>query len=304
MTNLINLIEKAFSYGQGKKKDAHWASEITACPRQLVYRWAGVGESNPIDASGWWRIHLGNAIHSLCQDTLARIEQDPEMLKEIGWPGYHIEAEVRSGKLAVEGLKFPISYRMDNLFVDDDGKLAIAEYKSTFGFGVKAIKEEGPKDAALMQTIVYLVLSSMIGAPINRGYIMYVSRDNADRVLFILDVIEKKGFILSRMFPNGDLNEMRKIPASVWDKAKEKLRFVETCVENQTLPDRPYLVAIKNGEVKNKFTKDKIEYKSDWHCMYCSYLTKCWGERAANHPETDNSAEFKKGQGDSELENF
>jgi CRISPR/Cas system-associated exonuclease Cas4 (RecB family) len=303
MTNLLNLIERAFSYGQGKKKDGHWPSEITACPRMLVYRWMGMGESNPIDSTGWWRIHLGNAIHSLCQETLQHIEQDPEMLKDLGWEGYHIETEVRSGKIPIEGLKFPISFRMDNRFVDNDGQLAIAEYKTSFGFGMKAIKEEGPKDAALAQTIVYLVLSPKLEKPVTRGYIMYVSRDNADRVLFILDRVEK-GFILSRMFESGELNEMRKIPASTWDKMIDKLKFIEDCVEKKALPDRPYLVAIKNGEIRETFTKDKVPYKSDWHCMYCSYLTKCWGERAASLPEGDNSAEFKKGQGDTELEGF
>jgi hypothetical protein len=303
VTNLITLIEKAFSYGQGKKKDGHWPSEITACPRQIVYRWRGIGESNPIDATGWWRIQLGNSIHELCQTTLERIEQDPEMLKEIGWPGFHVETEVRSGKIPVPTLKYPISYRLDNRFVDDDGVKAIAEYKTAFGMAVRKIKEEGPKDAALAQVIAYLKLSTDIGEPITRAYIMYVSRDNADRVLFILDMVEK-GFVLSRLFPNGDLSEMRRFPMTVWDNAVAKLKYIEDCVEAGTLPDRPYLVAIKNNEIKDKFTKDKKEYKSDWHCMYCSYLEKCWGERAKNYPEVDNSAEFSKGGGDSELEGF
>lgn len=290
MTNLITMIEQAFAYGRGRKKEAHWPSEVTSCPRQIVYSWRGMGETNPIDAGGWWKIQLGNAIHELCQATLERIEADETMKAELAWPEFHVDKEVRSGKVPVEGLKYPVSYRLDNRFVDDDGKLAIAEYKTTFGFGVRAIKEEGPKDSALAQAIIYQKLSG-----IERAYIMYVSRDNADRVLFIIDMVPE-GWILSRMYPSGELNEMKRFPASLWGKMIEKLQAIEAHVEAETLPDRPYRVAIKNCEVRDKFQKAKVTYKSDWQCMYCSYQTRCWGEIALNYPEDDNSADFPVNQ--------
>jgi hypothetical protein len=302
MVNLITLIESAFGYGKWHGKGAHWPSEITDCPRKIVYKWCGVGESNPIESSGWWKIKLGSAVHELCQKTLEDIEGDEEMKKALAWEGFHTETEVRSGNIAVPGLAFPISYRLDNRFVDDDGILAIAEYKTAFGRGMRDIKDNGPKESALAQTIVYMKLSG-----IRRAYIMYVSRDNADRVLFILDYVFamepvgspeaveiEKGWVLSRMFPSGELDEMKRFPASLWDGMVEKLQTIEMHIRYKTLPDRPYMVAIKNHEIRDKFTKDKIEYKSDWQCMYCPFMTKCWGEVAQNYPEMDNSKEFGK----------
>jgi hypothetical protein len=209
------------------------------------------------------------------------------MKRDLAWPEFHIEAEVVSGKVAVPGLKWPISYRLDNRFTDDDGMLAIAEYKTAWGFGMKDIKEKGPKDSALAQTLTYMKMSG-----IGRAYLMYVSRDNADRVLFILEMVEA-GWIMSRMFPSGELNEMKRFPMAIWDRMLARLAEIESHVEADTLPDRPYRIAIKNNEIREKFTKDKVDYKSDWQCMYCPFLTKCWGEIAANYPETDNSEEFK-----------
>ena len=120
------MIEKAFAFGRWHGKGAHWPSEITDCPRKIVYRWRGCGESDPTESSGWWKIKLGSAVHELCQKTLEDIEADEEMKKALAWEGFHVETEVRSGQIPVEGLKFPISYRLDNRFVDDDGVLALA----------------------------------------------------------------------------------------------------------------------------------------------------------------------------------
>ncbi len=308
MTNLINLIESAFAFGQGRSKNAHWPSEATACPRQVVYRWRGLSESNPIDPTGWWRIKLGDSIHELCQSTLHEIEDDPERKAALAWENFHVDTEVKSGKINVDGLDYPISYRLDLLFTDNDGIQAIGEFKTVFGMAMKAIKENGPKDNALGQTLIYCKLSG-----IRRAYIMYVSRDNADRVLFVLDhVFEKegeeekeKGWSLSRMFSSGEQEVIRRFSPAIWDNAIAKFRFIEDCVKSETLPERPYLVAIKNGEIKDKFTKNKVEYKSDWHCTYCSFLSKCWGERAASYAESDNSLDFaKSGGSDKDLEQF
>jgi hypothetical protein len=318
MSNLINLIESAFGYGRGRKKDGHWPSEATACPRQVVYNWQGTTESDPIEPGGWWKIKLGSAIHELCQSTLIEIEADPDKLKDLAWEGFHVETEVRSGKVPVPGLVFPISYRMDITFIDDDGVKALCEFKTAFGFGMRAIKEEGPKDSAMAQTICYMALSG-----IRRGYIMYVSRDNADRVLFQIDhvydrrlqgnmseeevaaadpnawvepgILEiEKGWRLSRMFPSGDLSVMKEYTPELWPKIIAKFKFIEDCVKGSMLPERPYKVAIKNGEIRDKFVKGGITFKSDWQCMYCSFMKKCWGEIAAEYTDSDNSEDFKE----------
>lgn len=318
MVNILNLLEKAFSYGEGRVKTAHWPSEATACPRQIVYSWMETPKSNPIDGSGWWSIKLGGSIHELCQSTLEAIERDPEMLAALGWPGYKVRSEVRSEDVYVEGLRKPFRFRMDITIVDDDGILATGEFKTMYGRGASDIKENGPKDAALAQVMIYQKLSRMLKDKlfpdlpqdeISRAYILYVSRDNGDRAAFVLDHVYAEdgaelGWILYRMFEDKSLKVLKKFPASLWDTFLNKIRFIEECVERGQLPDRPYLMAIKKGELRDDFQKDGVKYKSDWQCRYCGFKDKCWAPEVEKYKDSDNSAMFNKGAEDRELEDF
>jgi hypothetical protein len=69
---------------------------------------------------------------------------------------------------------------------------------------------------------------------------------------------------------------------------------LEVSVYAKTIPDREYQVAIKNGEIKDKFQKEKIEYKSDWQCRYCSYANNCWKEELIKYKNFDNSIELQE----------
>jgi len=293
MTNIIDLIERTFAYGDGRKKDAHWPSEVTDCPRKIVYKWLKTPETNPIDATGYWRINIGNAIHELCQVRLGRVADDPDMVTAVAWPGFTAATEVRSGEVPISGLDYPVRFRVDLVITDSDMAKAIVEIKSAFGRGMGEIKRNGPKDSALMQTIIYLALSTAISPEgISRAYVMYVSRDNADRVLFCLEAVGEEGFRLSRMFPGGEAETMRTFSPKVFGNAIERFRMIEGLVASGELPERPYTVAIKGGEIREQFQKAGRIYRSDWHCMYCQYLQRCWEERAREWPEPDNSGEF------------
>jgi hypothetical protein len=281
-TNIIDFFEKYFDHGEGRERTAFYPSEVTSCTRQVVYKWNGTGKSEPIKGGDWWPMKIGNSVHNMIQFVMHDIADHEELIRAIAWEGFSVDSEVRSGNVTIEGLKRPIRYRLDIIFVDQSGMISGIELKTAYGYGMKDIKENGPKPAALMQAILYLELSG-----IKRFYIPYVSRDSGDRVLFILDKHEQ-GYLLRKMFPSGDMVEMARYSPDVYTKGIDRFKEVEKHLDAGTIPDRPYIVAIKNGEMKKDFQRDKIKYKSAWQCNYCSFAAHCWGPELKKYSAGDN----------------
>jgi hypothetical protein len=285
---LIDLIESYWDYGERKERTGHYPSEITDCPRKVVMSWNLTPKSNPIKRGDWWKIQIGNAIHNLVQSVMESISADPGIIKDLAWPGFNCESEVRSGDVNHPRLTHPIRYRLDLLFTDQDQKIAGMELKTAFGRGMSEIKNNGPKNSAVMQAVAYIMLSG-----IDRFYLPIVSRDNADRVQFVLDKAEG-GFVLGRTMPGGDYKPMLRIPETVWDRAIDRLAEIEQHVQNKTLPNRPYIVAIKNGEIRpDGFTKNKVMYRGDWQCHYCPYMEHCWKPLVEELRDGDNADWFQ-----------
>ena len=296
-TNLIDLWERYFEQGERGARIAHYPSEIMDCKRKIVWNWLAEPKSNPMTGGDWWPMKIGNAIHNLIQDAMMDIATSQDLINAVAWPGFSIDAEVRSGNVAIKGLKYPIRYRLDLMFVDRDGAVAGCELKTMYGRASANIKEKGPKDSALMQAIIYITL-----AGISRFYIPYVSRDNSDRVLFILDQVPE-GFLLRKMFPSGDMTTMRRISPTVVDHAYERLQEIEMAVELKEVPARPFIMAIKNGEMRPQgFQKASIKYKGDWQCAYCQYSNKCWASECERLQFGDNADEIaaRKSEDDDE----
>jgi hypothetical protein len=258
--DLIYEIDQFLLSGESRKREAHYLSDISACSRQLYYKWTEEPETNPVTAGGYWKMRMGDAIHDLVHEFLkAR--------------GLDIIPEV-SGRMEFPALEYPISYRIDNLFVDEDGEVSGIEVKTTYGAGVRALKDE-PKKRDIMQVSGYQNCAN-----IGRFYLVYLGRDDGSRKQFI---IEKDG---SSLHISG--LERRTIvdpfPANL-----DKLRELERAVRSRERPLREYVVAIKNGEIREKFQKDKVEYKSDWQCMYCRWRDECWAETRELFKDRDNA---------------
>lgn len=109
---------------------------------------------------------------------------------------------------------------------------------------------------------------------IKRFYLIYFGRDNAYRTQFIVNQYNKL---------EHDFNNLI-----------QRFYNLEDYVSRNILPDREFKVAIKNGEIKDKFQKDKIEYKSEWQCKYCSYKDHCWKDEIEKYKTSDNAKTFQE----------
>ena len=252
--NLINQIDNYLIKKEYHKREAYYPSEVNKCIRQLYYRWTEQKESNPITAGALWKMRIGDAIHDMIHEYLLA-------------SGMEIVPEVSFKKDI--GLKYPLSGRIDDLFIDEDGELAGIEAKTSYGRGIIEIQKIGiPKREDWNQVTVYINCNSSI----KRFYIIYFGRDNAYRTQFVIE---------RSKFTEDNANVLYK-----------KFAFLEEHTLNKSLPDREFQVAIKNGEIKDKFQKNKIEYKSDWQCRYCAFMNHCWKNELLKYKNTDNSECF------------
>jgi CRISPR/Cas system-associated exonuclease Cas4 (RecB family) len=267
MINLVDAIDKHLLDERSERwaRKRHYPSDVNACLRQLYYKWTVQEESNPNDAGSLLKMRMGDSIHDLIH----------EVLKS---SGFEIENEV-AGRKEVPGLKYQMGYRIDNIFKDEDGPAAI-EVKSSYGRGITEInKTQKPKDDHLAQCCLYLNLEPQLV----RCYLLYYARDNGYRCQFVVD------------YRNGELCANGKPSEVKFEKMIARLATFEEYLEKGQLPPRDFQVAIKNGEIKDKFQKDKVEYKSDWRCRYCNYRFTCWADELAWYADGDNSAVFRLG---------
>jgi hypothetical protein len=251
MIKIIETLDKALMYGEGKVREHHYPSDGVKCSRQLWYSWNKVPKSNPIEASQLCKMQMGNAIH----------EQFAKILNEYPEKTYTIETEI---PFRVDvGLKNKLSGRMDNILTDTaTGDKYIIELKSGFGRGIQEIqRSQMPKDDHIAQIVTYLKFANT-GA--KTGILLYIARDSAYRTEFWIQLCEDNHILV-----NG-----RKY---IYDIQKLIDNFKEA--EQVEIPDRKYRVIIKNGEIKEKCIVKGVEYKSDWQCLYCGHMDLCWQDK-------------------------
>lgn len=265
--NLIDRIDKYLMEGGSRKRERHYPSDISACSRQLYYKWTSEKVSNPITAGAFWKMRSGDSLHQMIV----------QFLKD---SGIELVPEV-AARQRILGLKYEFSYRMDLLFIKPDtDKVCGIEIKTSYGRGIVAIQKDGmPKESDLLQVICYMHLEN-----INEYYIIYFGRDNAYRTQFCVTSDEH-----GKYYVDGGLTGFS------WQRVVEKLKYIEKAIDMKQLPDRDYQVAIKNGEIKDKFQKDKVVYKSDWQCNYCQWVNYCWQNEVKKYKSGDNSDVFCEG---------
>lgn len=298
MLNILNVIEAYWSRGRGAwEKGAHYPSEMTQCRRQIFWKWKGEKESNPTEATGFWRMRIGDAIHDGIVGALKAIAEDDELREKFGWPGMQVEAEVRTGRIMIDGsakfggvsLDLPMSGRVDCKFIDQEGRKAVLEIKTTFGRGVRAQKEEGLKLSQLVQGIFYLLALEDEG--VERVYYPIVSRDDGDRFQVAIEILgEYESVRVSRVYESETTAVLAEVPFGVFVDQLKRLRDVELALAEDKVPDRDFMVAIKNGEIRREFQHQNVKYKSDWQCMYCQFRDRCWAP-VVEQFEKGNNAE-------------
>lgn len=236
--NLINQIDEYLTRKNDRERTSYYPSEVSKCTRQLYYKWTKCQISNEIEAGGYWKMEMGAKIHDLISNFLedAGLEIAPEI---------SFQKDV--------GLNYPISGRIDNLFIDEDDKLAGIEVKTSYGAGIKRLQSAAqPRSEDLMQVIMYMGCNPEI----DRFYLLYIGRDNAYRTQFVVD----------------------KNTNTPWtfDELLNRFKELEDCVLTMRIPQREFEVVFKDNEIKSKYQKNNVTYKSDWQCMYCQYRDYCW----------------------------
>jgi len=263
---VIDVIEKQMMAEEEETRErrSYWPSEATMCLRKLFYKWTETQESNPIPPSGRWKMDMGNAGESVLREWLSKT-------------GLELLGKMKA-ELDVEDLNYPISGEADEIINDEKGLLGPIgervgiEVKTSYGNGVRAIKENGAKDDHVAQCILYMHMFHT-----REWRLIYVSRDDGYRLEF---VITRDDF--GTVYVDG-----KEFPKSLGNYL-DRFRELEVAVELGKLPDREYRAAIKNGEIKTKFQQDKVEYRTDWQCGYCQFRNLCWKEELERYADSTN----------------
>lgn len=319
MDNLLNVIEKFWMSGERRKREGHYPSDALDCRRKLYWKWSGEEETNPIDATGFWRMNIGNSIHDKIQNDLAAVAKDDELRDAIAWEGFRVSNEVRSGAVVIDPsingedtfggrwLSKPIRYRRDMIFTDSDGKLCGGEIKTKYGAGVRAMKETGLDDRQLTQVVLYLVLDWVLAergefgenGGMRRYYVPMVSRDDGDRVQFVVEMVgdpPNAEFVVWRTYPSGETVRLKEYGMEVFYTAIDRMADVEVALSADEVPERDFRVAIKNGEIRKDYQHKNVKYKSDWQCLYCGFKDKCWAAEVVEYADGNNSEIFQGGE--------
>lgn len=249
----INIIKTLYDSmqddegGKRREKKAHSPSEATKCIRQLWYRWKNETISDPVDEPGWFKMRMGDAVHDGIR---ALLKRKLDIIDEV------------KGTKNIPGLFYPINFRVDSLLVNPEtGRTEGLEIKSTFGRAIDTIKKSGvPKPSDETQTLIYLYLSD---DNINHWNLLYVSRDTGYMQQFRYERCHGKFY--------RDALELQVTERGLFKKFFE----LEAALEHDTPPVGEFGVVIKAGEVKDKIQHKNVEYKSDWQCLYCPYITLC-----------------------------
>jgi Holliday junction resolvase-like predicted endonuclease len=246
--NLIDKIDEYLVKRETRERKSYYPSEVSKCLRQLYYRWERTPESDPIKPGAFWKMRMGDKAHEMIVEYLTSA-------------GMEIVAETSFTRDV--NLKYPVSGRIDIIFVDDDRTLAGCEVKTSYGAGIRAIRREGyPKKQDIEQVIVYMGCTD-----IKRFYLLYLGRDDGYRTQFLIEQ------------ENGVLCCDGKPVHTTFSKLVNRFWLLEAAVRDKIIPAREFNVAIKDGVIREKYQKDKIEYKSDWQCLYCAYMNHCWQDK-------------------------
>jgi hypothetical protein len=279
---LLNKFDEWILGRESWDRSSHYASSACSCKRQLVYSWLKTKESNPNEPGSIIKMEMGKKIEDIYTDFLdwtvrTGTNVDGYIIQEYDTQWYQ--------RYEIEGLKYPISVRLDyvltcvNISTGNIEKIAV-ELKSSFGRGIVDIqKNQEAKLDYLKQIFIYTYLT-----PFKIFNHPYLGRDSGYRTEFEIigdeDGLTVKGSSLTRRYNFK------------WNQLIEKLKVIEQNVKDKNIPERDYKVAIKNGEIKPKFQHKKVEYKSDWQCLYCNWKDLCWKDEVSKYQNSNNSEVF------------
>lgn len=245
-----------------KHPETYHPSAAGDCIRKLFYKYKGIQESEPIPANNLIKMDVGTGIHASFQKRILR------QLAQKNIPAF-TEVEF----FADLGLCRPLHGYIDFAWKENDQWIG-AELKTMYGFAIQDARRNGPKPEHIIQSIIYASQTLKIGeyenVRFNSFQIYYYSRDNGDCIKFTLDIRNDNGV---------DVWCIDGTPFGMdYAAIIGKFRLLDDMLKDDDIPERPYNVAIRNGEIVSRFQRDKKELKSDWQCLYCQWRSHCWDE--------------------------
>lgn len=253
----IDVFDKYLLSEDRWERKSHYASDATSCRRELTYKWRGEKYSDPPTAGNVLKMRFGLAAEEVIKKGL------DWMVKQGEIKGY--TEQVRY-EVAVPGLEKPVVLKLDFLLDLPEGKPCILEIKSSFGRGIKEIQQRGrPKDDHLFQVFLYLLYS-----PAKQAIFAYLGRDNGYRTEFAMWLTEDGKVILDGKQVGTVENGVKWLVG--------RLSVVEKALKENTLPERDFIHAVKGGQLRDSFVKNKTEYKSNFQCQYCWFKSRCWAD--------------------------
>ncbi len=238
-------------------------SGLTACKRALFYKYTDTEPSDPITIHANLKMDMGTTIHERIQN----------ILKMQGI--YESGEEYKQGQ--IDNLNF--NYRVDGRLKFSQFN-ALFELKTVYASGYNTIEKE-PKEAHIFQVLAYMKMENY-----DKAILLYLGRDNGHMVEYLIELEkDEKGenLLIGKVLRNDILKNF-------YGKLHE-LQIFQFQLQKRVLPPRDYKIVMKKykDKILEKFTKDKIKYKTDWQCSYCQYKNLCWGKEIE---------EFKKSEDD------
>jgi hypothetical protein len=248
---------KELIYDAMLKKDDYGASGdihpsmLNNCMRQLYYKKIKAEITNPITAASYLKMEMGNAGHNVIESIIKNI------------PDIQVIATENYATIIYDNLKW--NYKPDSVIKLKD-KTYILEIKTVYARGFDAI-ETDPRDEHLLQIYCYMTFEN-----IHDAILLYTGRDNGFQIEYILH--EKDGI----MYYNDKEIKIKEY----FDIQVNKVKALLSNITDNKIPDKEYKRVFKKVKsetdyiLSEDFQKDKVKYKSEWRCLYCSYADKCW----------------------------
>lgn len=236
---------------------------VGACLRQLYYKAKGEPVSDPKELTVKLQGDFGNGIHDR---VVAKLQKSKKA---------RIIPEA-AGQVTVDELTQVVSFRLDGL-VTYKGELGCLEIKTQQSFGLqRMIREGGPKESDILQVLSYFGTNP----DLRWAALVYFGRDNALRAEYHIYKNNDGVFVIRGILPARD--EKPLADGLTFGGIVERWKELEGSVRENRIPARDYKVVLtKDGRITDKRTKNGVDYKSDFRCMYCPYMTTCWTQEDA-----------------------
>jgi len=235
---------------------------IGKCHRASWYDWMGELPTNPVDARGQWTFLMGKLIEG----------GYVEYCKQIGiWAGNNVHLYDKIHNISGEA---------DLFIFNESREIEGVEIKTAYGYGFQQSVSKFPKIENLLQSAIYLDYF-----PVFCWHLIYKARDTQEDVEYILTIGRDKDGNRA-IYVDGS-------PCLLFyvEDIYNQYKTLGEYVINKQLPPRDYTYMYDIEQSRERFEQGKISKTklatvekgtgtdSNWQCLYCSHLDRCWIEK-------------------------